>query len=70
MLDALLETINTMKEVQRNYEQEVELYAFDYKNFFDKSVSNRERVYNLQLIPHDDTDESDDDKNSKADTVS
>lgn len=72
MMDSLLETINSLKQIQKNYETEVELYAFDYKAFFDRTVAGREKVYRLYhfLKKEEDTDDSEDEDSDKDETES
>lgn len=46
-MDSLLETIDSLRLLQRNYEQDSELFNFDYKEDLTHMARERERVFSL-----------------------
>lgn len=46
-MDSLLETIDSLRLLQRNYEQDPELFNFDYKDDLLIMARERERVFSL-----------------------
>ena len=38
IMDSLLEVIEQLKQMRKNYEEDIDTYAFDYKDFFNKTV--------------------------------
>ena len=40
-MDAMLESLEAMKMMKRNYEEEPDLYHFDYKAKLDSTVKER-----------------------------
>jgi len=47
IMDSLLETIDSLRLIQRNYEQDPELFNFDYKQDLTDMARLRERVFSL-----------------------
>ena len=45
IMDSMLETLENLKSMRRNYELDPDVYDFDYKTFLDKTVADRARVY-------------------------
>lgn len=48
VMDALLETIENLKELKRNVEADKDLFIFDYKHELDGLVHKRDKVYPSQ----------------------
>jgi hypothetical protein len=47
VMDALIETMESLKGMRKNYKEDLETYNFDYKSFLDDTVKRREKVYEL-----------------------
>lgn len=62
IMDSLLEVIEQLKQTRKNYEEDIDTYAFDYKDFFNKTVQNREKVYQLYNLQKDGDVDSDDEE--------
>lgn len=66
IMDAMLETIENLKIMRKNYEEDPDVYDFDYKTFLDGTVKERARIYEhrkLEYQEEDQEDESQDDNN-------
>ena len=40
-MDAMLEIMENLKTIRKNYEEDPDMYDFDYKLFLDKTVLER-----------------------------
>jgi hypothetical protein len=40
-MDAMLEIIENLKTIRKNYEEDPEMYDFDYKTYLDGTVKDR-----------------------------
>lgn len=47
-MDALLEVIDQLKEMKKNYEENPSLYNFDYKEELKGLVHSRYRIYEMR----------------------
>lgn len=45
IMDSMLETLENLKSMRRNYEADPDVYDFDYKTFLDNTVADRLKVY-------------------------
>lgn len=59
IMDAMLEALEQMKAMKRNYEELPDLYHFDYKCELDKTVKERQKVYMLNIVPDESSSNSD-----------
>lgn len=60
IMDAMLETLENLKSMRKNYEEELETYNFDHKAFLDDTVLGRDRVYLLKKLEEVEEDSSGD----------
>ena len=58
-MDAMLETMENIKQMRKNYDLEPDVYNFDYKQELDKIVKERARVYGNQQLNFEDLDDED-----------
>ncbi len=49
-MDALLEIIDQMKEMRKNYEENLELYNYNYEEELKGLVKGRERIYEVREL--------------------
>jgi hypothetical protein len=47
-MDALLEVIDQLKEMKKNYEENPYLYNYDFKEELDGLVGSRYRIFDLR----------------------
>ena len=59
IMDAMLEALEQMKAMKRNYEQLPDLYHYDYKDNLDRTVKERQKVYELNVVPDEESSNSD-----------
>jgi len=60
IMDSLLETIDSLRLLQKNYEENRSLFSFDYKKDLYKIATERDRVFKLeQLEPEEDDEDVD-----------
>jgi len=59
-MDSLLETIDSMRLLQKNYTRDNLYFGYDYKQDLEKTALERERIFRLKNI-REETVESDDD---------
>lgn len=59
IMDSLLETIDSMRLMQKNYSRDHDLFSYDYKKDLTKTALERDRIFVLNKI-REDTQESDD----------
>lgn len=45
IMDSMLETMENLKQMKKNYESEPDIYSFDYKKELDHTVKDRPKVY-------------------------
>lgn len=50
ILDSMLETMENMKAMQKNYDELPSLYGFDYKSSLDTTVVQRKKVYEIAKV--------------------
>merc|ERR1712195_462850 len=60
IMDSLLETIDSMRLMQKNYTKDNVYFGYDYKKDLEKTATERERIFRLKNI-REETVESDDD---------
>lgn len=48
MMDSLLETIDSLRMMQKNYLEDTELFNFDYKTDFITKARERDRVFRIK----------------------
>merc|ERR1712127_655538 len=60
IMDSLLETIDSMRLLQKNYTRDNLYFGYDYKQDLEKTALERERIFRLKNI-REETVESDDD---------
>lgn len=60
IMDSLLETIDSMRLMQKNYTKDNLYFGYDYKKDLEKTALERERIFRTQQI-REETEESDDD---------
>lgn len=56
ILDAMLETMENMKTMQKNYDELPSLYGFDYKASLDTTVLQRRKAYEIAKVHDSDSD--------------
>lgn len=60
-MDSLLESIDSLRLLQKNYEENRSLFSFDYKKDLNNVATERERVFTLVQLEdeevHEDVDE-------------
>ena len=45
IMDSMLETLENLKTMRRNFEADPDVYDFDYISFLDNTVTERQKVY-------------------------
>lgn len=63
-MDVLLETIENLKVLKKNHEEDPENYGFDYKEFLDNTVKDREKVYRIKALDNEIEDSEDESNDS------
>lgn len=53
IMDVMLETMENLKSMRKNYGEDMETYNFDHREFLDTTVKGREKVYLLKEVNHD-----------------
>lgn len=62
IMDSLLETIDSMRLMQKNYTRDNLFFGYDYKQDLEKTALERERIFRLRSIRQE-TVESEEDEN-------
>jgi len=67
IMDTLLETIDSLRLMQKNHEENPHLYGFNYKQDLINIADNRKRVFELKRFENSDDETEDDEKDALND---